>query len=274
MSQKKAIIIGVDGVQFEKLHDIQTPNIDKLNIIKSFTGGIRGTETEQQTYSGPGWGALLTGVWVNKHGIVTNDKSLRANSEYPSIFRHIHNHNPYSYIASLVNWGSIHAYFEEDIKSIVDFKLTAPEPTEDNLAQDNLIAQTVAELILNKAPDFTFVHLDNVDAVGHRAGFSQSYLESITQADAQLGIMLDAVEQRAATNPQEDWLVIVTTDHGREPDTGFAHSGQTKSERTTWIAANKKLNSSKKASATDLVPTVLDHLGIRGGNFAGTSLFA
>ncbi|NEO40015.1 MAG: alkaline phosphatase family protein [Moorea sp. SIOASIH] len=272
MTEKKAIVIGIDGAQLEKLDETPTPYLDSLNIIESFTGGIQGTETEQQTFSGPGWGSLLTGVWANKHGIVSNDDTLRAKPDYPSIFEYVHNDDPDNYIASVVNWGLINAYFEEDVNSIVDFELTAPEPTDDQLAQDNIIAQTVADLILKQGPDYTFVHLDNVDVVAHNFGFSPEYLEAITMADGHVGKIIDAVEEREAAYPDEDWLVIVTTDHGREPSEGFDHGGQTDSERTTFIASNKELDDSSVAPATDLVPTVLDHLDIEGGEFDGTSL--
>ncbi|WP_052055363.1 DUF6454 family protein [Myxosarcina sp. GI1] len=272
MSEKKAIVIGIDGAQLEKLEETLTPNLDSLNIIESFTGGVEGTETEEQTYSGPGWGTLLTGVWANKHGIVENDDTLRANPEYPSIFEYVNNDDPNSYLASVVNWGPINDYFEEDIDSIVDFELTAPEPSDDNLAQDNFIAPTVADLILDKAPDYTFVHLDNVDVVGHDLGFSPEYLESITQADGHIGTILDAVEAREAQHPNEDWLVLVTTDHGREPTEGFDHGEQSDSERTTFIASNRELDNSPVAPATDVVPTVLDHLNIEEGKLDGESL--
>ena len=274
MTDNKAIVIGIDGAQLDKLEGTPTPNLDSLNLIESFTGGIEGTETEQETFSGPSWGTLLTGVWANKHGIISNDDTLRANPEYPSIFEYVHNDDPDNYIASAVNWGPINAYFEEDVESTVDFELTAPEPTDDNLAQDDIIAPTVANLILEEAPDYTFVHLDNVDVVGHDLGFSPEYLDAITAADGHVGTILDAVEAREKAYPNEDWLVLVTTDHGRELPKGFDHGGQTDSERTTFIAANKALDNSEVASATDVVPTVLDHLEIEGGNFDGESLFS
>ena len=272
MTDNKAIVIGIDGAQLEKLEETPTPNLDSLNFIESFTGGIQGTETEQETFSGTGWGTLLTGVWANKHGIISNDDTLRANPEFPSIFEYVHNDNPDNFIASVVNWGPINAYFEEDVETIVDFELTAPEPTDDNLAQDNIIAPTVADLILEEAPDYTFVHLDNVDVVGHDLGFSPEYLDAITTADGHVGTILDAVEAREEAYSNEDWLFLVTTDHGRELPEGFDHGGQTDSERTTFIASNKALDDSEAAPATDVVPTVLDHLEIEGGNFDGKSL--
>ncbi len=54
MTEKKAIVIGIDGAQLEKLNLTPTPNLDSLKLIESFTGGVQGTETLQPTLSGPG----------------------------------------------------------------------------------------------------------------------------------------------------------------------------------------------------------------------------
>jgi hypothetical protein len=42
-AESKVLLIGIDGVQFEKLQAASTPNIDQLNISKAFTGGINGS---------------------------------------------------------------------------------------------------------------------------------------------------------------------------------------------------------------------------------------
>lgn len=36
----------------------------------------------------------------------------------------------------------------------------------------------------------------------------------------------------------EDWLIIITTDHG---GIGTMHGGQSEEERNTWFAINKKV---------------------------------
>ena len=55
----KALLIGVDGLQYEKLRQAikqgMAPNLARLQLAKSYVGGIDGTTTEQTTGSGPGW---------------------------------------------------------------------------------------------------------------------------------------------------------------------------------------------------------------------------
>ncbi len=61
----------------------------------------------------------------------------------------------------------------------------------------------------------------------------------------------------------EDWLLIITTDHGRNAATGKDHGGQSDRERTTWIVTNSKdLNGRFKQSPgiVDILPSIFNHL--------------
>ena len=54
-----------------------------------------------------------------------------------------------------------------------------------------------------------------------------------------MGTIWDAIQYREQ-NFKEDWLFIITTDHGRDAQTGKNHGGQSDSERNTWLIMNKK----------------------------------
>ncbi|HET6415506.1 MAG TPA: hypothetical protein VFG22_04370, partial [Polyangiales bacterium] len=59
------------------LQQASTPVLDDLVAngavtYDAFAGGEPGTPTEQATFSGPGWSSILTGVWVDKHGVTDN----------------------------------------------------------------------------------------------------------------------------------------------------------------------------------------------------------
>ena len=74
-------------------------------------------------------------------------------------------------------------------------------------------------------PDVVMVHLDQVDGAGHSSGYSPTvpaYLRAIEVVDGIVGDLLVAVNARSNIE-QEDWLVIVTTDHGGN---GTSHGGQ------------------------------------------------
>jgi hypothetical protein len=73
------------------------------------------------------------------------------------------------------------------------------------------------------------------------------------------------VEYRQQKFP-EDWLVVVTTDHGRDSINGKDHGGQSTRERTTWIATNAKdLNKywrDYNPGIVDIMPTIARHLNL------------
>ncbi|HEX8039411.1 MAG TPA: alkaline phosphatase family protein, partial [Chryseosolibacter sp.] len=63
----------------------------------------------------------------------------------------------------------------------------------------------------------------------------------------------------------EDWLVIITTDHGRDSLMGKNHGGQSDRERSTWIVTNADdLNERfrQMPGIVDIMPSLCNHLGI------------
>ncbi|MES1223074.1 MAG: alkaline phosphatase family protein, partial [Bacteroidota bacterium] len=93
---------------------------------------------------------------------------------------------------------------------------------------------------------------------------SPQQLQAIGYVDEQVGRIWDAIEYRRK-NYNEDWLIIITTDHGRDAAKGKNHGGQSDRERTTWIYTNaKNLNSHFKDNPgiVDIVPSIAQFLNI------------
>lgn len=265
--KRKVLLVGIDGLQFEKIAGVNTPNIDKLNIVRAYSAGITGTASEQKTKSGPGWTTILTGVWLNKHGVSDNSTSNRSQAK--SVFQYIKEYNPSLKTSSIATWSPIHDFFTEQM-NFVDNRY-------DGGNDDNAVTRALNDLNTNN-PDFLFVHLDEVDGVGHSSGFGTNYNNSIVKADTRLGSIMDAIELREQTL-NEDWLIIVTTDHGRSPNGGYSHGDQTLSEKNIFIAMNKTGNEEFNETAnsvpntgfnglykipaqTAIVPTILTYLGV------------
>lgn len=71
--------------------------------------------------------------------------------------------------------------------------------------------------------------------------------------DAQIGRIAQAVRQRQKRF-KEEWLIFVTTDHGRDEQTGKSHGGQSPRQRSTWIVTNHpQLNSYPRYYTPDIV---------------------
>jgi hypothetical protein len=80
-----------------------------------------------------------------------------------------------------------------------------------------------------------------------------------------MGRLWDAIKYREK-NFNEDWLLVITTDHGRSPRDGRGHGGQSDRERGTWIVTNyKDVNASFKRTTPGIVsilPSITNYLGV------------
>jgi predicted AlkP superfamily pyrophosphatase or phosphodiesterase len=265
---KHVLVIGLDGVRVDALREADTPVLDALIdggavTYDGFAGGELGGSTEQPTFSGPGWSSILTGVWIDKHGVRLNVFDDARFDEYPHFFARVRERKPDAYLASFVTWFPINDEIAVSADSDLLFPAEAPA---DSLAGDNAVTEAVVSHMAEQDPDVVFVHLDEVDHQGHAVGYGPDvleYVEAIETADSQIGQMIDALRARPAY-PEEDWLVLVTTDHG---GTGRGHGGQTEEERTIFFIANGGAVEggtviSPGPGQTTVPPTVMHHLGL------------
>ena len=103
---------------------------------------------------------------------------------------------------------------------------------------------TVANVLndINKADcsDFIFLTLEYTDHNGHGSGFSlqnPKYVNGFFSADKQGFEFINAIKSRA-TYDTEDWLILITSDHG---GINKKHGGDSFEERMTFIVSNKDI---------------------------------
>ncbi|SMO65684.1 Type I phosphodiesterase / nucleotide pyrophosphatase [Saccharicrinis carchari] len=248
---KKVLILGIDGCRPDALLAANTPNIDKLwqNGAYSFT-----TQTDEISSSGICWTGMLTGVWHDKHKVVSNAYKNPNIEEYPHFFRRIKAQYPDLTTASIVNWKPIHNILQEGDADIQKRRLF-----------DWWVTCKAKRTVKKQNLDVLFVALDAVDHAGHVNGFSldsSKYLKQIEKADKQLGKIIKALKTRK-NYQNEDWLVIVTTDHG---GSAYGH-GKNIPEHTTifYIAHGPSVSKGKimeDVNVVDVAVTALHHLGV------------
>ncbi|MFQ5571920.1 MAG: alkaline phosphatase family protein, partial [Rhodothermales bacterium] len=129
---------------------------------------------------------------------------------------------------------------------------------------DSLSVVAAVEHLTTHDPDAAFVYLGNIDVVGHNtSSLSPAYRAAIETADAQVGLLLAALEQRA-TYADEDWLILMSTDHGRRDDGG--HGGPSPKERRIFYLASGPSApwdpSPEAPGIVDVAVTALTHLGV------------
>ena len=122
-SQKRVLIIGMDGTRPDALLKAKTPTFDRLIREGAFTdqAQILGKRYQKNdTISGPGWSSILTGVWADKHGVHDNHFKGKNYELFPHFFKRLKRERPDAQTVSLVSWEPIHEFIlsEADITEV------------------------------------------------------------------------------------------------------------------------------------------------------------
>lgn len=260
-SLDKVVLVGLDGLMYSKIQQVQAPNLLRL----SADGALGRTSIAPHvTISGPSWATVLTGVWGTKHGIKDNNFDAAPFAKYPTVFTRLHRANPALKTHSIATWDQIAIMAGSGSPRASVVVSVPPVPGDpEEFETDAATAAEVVTAITRFAPDFLFTHLDQVDRAGHlHGGGSRQYLDAVTRIDRLVGRIVAAVDARAAANPDERWTILVTADHGHRPEGG--HGGQTPDETTNFVIARGPSftpgTTSSSFSLVDITPTVLDLL--------------
>jgi hypothetical protein len=174
--------------------------------------------------------------------------------QFPHFFQRVHQFRPHAYLASVAHWSPIQTI----VQGTANFTIaTGSDRTASFFAQKTLNSHD---------PDVLFVHFLDVDHAGHRSGYDFStgsrYQDAIATVDEYVGKVVAAVHARP-TYASEDWLILVTTDHG---GTGKSHGEDIPEHRTIFLIANGPSvppgGIVGRPGIVDVPATALAHLGM------------
>ncbi|QCX76815.1 phosphoglyceromutase [Streptomyces sp. YIM 121038] len=252
----KVLVIGLDGTLLSRIKDADAPRLKSLMARGVTAPSSIYANPLAPTMSGPGWATLLTGVWPDKHKVVGNDFAGHDLARYPDFMTRAEAAKPALRTYAVSSWAPL---TETIFSPKVDTRVATPSAEYDEGTTKRAVAA-----LTDKDPDAVFVQLDNIDHAGHGSGAaSRAYLDAIQGADAQVGRILDAVAARPA-HGDEDWLVLVTADHGHTDAGG--HGGSSRAERQTFlIAVGDGLTAGSvrhDVRMPDVAVSALAHLGV------------
>jgi arylsulfatase A-like enzyme len=261
--EKKVLVIGIDGVRPDVLAEVHTPAIDALAGEGAFSDRVT---TKAQTVSGPGWSSMLTGVWPDKHGVTSNDFAGNNYAMYPDFLTRLELLDGDFSTFAVVDWAPLGSEASGGplLSDTIDVKLDFDGDQLGYQEGDIRSVAAAVRFLENQDPDAAFVYIGYPDVAAHEHGArSHEYYLSIENADVHVGRLVAALRNRP-TYAREDWLILVSTDHGHRDEGG--HGGDSPEERTVfYLASGPSVTNGSlphDVNIVDVAVTALAHLGI------------
>ena len=281
-AQQKAVFILLDGIPADVIERVETPALDEIarqgGYSRAYVGGEKGGYTETPTVSAPGYMNMITATWANKHRVRDNAVE-NPNYHYWNIFRVAKKVNPDLRTAVFSTWEDNRTKLIGEGKpeaggSLLDYWFDGFEhdtvqfphrPDRKFIFEiDEHVSKEAAGYIAAKGPDLSWVYLEFTDDIGHKFGDGEEMDDAVKKADNQVKRIWEAVKEREK-ELGEKWMIVITTDHGRNPEDGKSHGKQSERERTTWIVTNSKhLNPrfDNQPAIVDIMPSILRHMDL------------
>ncbi len=262
----KILLVGIDGLILKTaLGSERAPALAQLKESGYFTE----LTMNAPTLSGPGWSTLLTGSTHEQHAVVDNRFSGHNLLYRPDLLSRAYYQDQSTTTFAAAGWpplvdpagvGPVIHERREQARANIHRVIARDGETYGYEKVDAEIA-TVAVFAMEKfGPDVSFVYFCDADEAGHSHGVVGSrYIEAISRVDSHLDRLLNAIDQRVARF-NEEWLVIVTTDHGHVDEGG--HGSDSPQERASFVIAKgigrSNPNWPSEFAPEELVSLILD----------------
>ena len=256
----KALVIMLDGMRADAVENAWAPNLRML-CSGTWQPGYKGaysltanTILDAPSVSAPNHTSIATGVTATKTNVRNNGEFKKGNfAQWPSWLSRLVAARPEMKALYMFSWKP-----DEELNP--NPKVTFVHGTD--FANGEAIPKRLAA---PDGPDATLFFIDLPDHGGHSFGYypyTVGYLNTVYDSDKIIGGCLKAIAARP-TFAQEDWLIIVTADHGGYlRGHGIMH-GQATS--VPLIIAGRNVSQGRIPGTPhnyDAAPTALAHFGL------------
>jgi Type I phosphodiesterase / nucleotide pyrophosphatase len=265
----KVVFIIADGIPADVIERLQPPAMQQIirqgKYSRAYVGGVKGSYKETPTISAPGYNNLLTGVWGYKHNVWDNDNQ-QPNYNYPTIFRLLKSQQRPLTSAIFSTWiDNRTVLLGEGLPQTgqlkVDYIFDGYEKDTIRFPHDKAslyihqideqVVQAADSVIRQSAPDLSWIYLEYTDDIGHKTGTGKAFDSAVALLDHQIEKIHDALLYREK-NHNEKWLLVITTDHGRDAIKG--------------MILNKPVTNgywtNNRPAIVDIYPSIVNFLGL------------
>ncbi|QQD14734.1 alkaline phosphatase family protein [Sphingobacterium sp. UDSM-2020] len=205
-AQRKVLVITIDGLAGAELQKSLPKNIAMMKKNAKYTFNTLATAT-----STAGWVSMLTGTSLMKHHI--SDESFERTEDGDN-----EDHG------EIVNYRNVLDYVTQ-YKTVTTAMVTPSTNLRDYIrnaddspvvASDLAVKDSSLSILSQNSLGTIFVNFKALQEAGNNGGFDTSnpaFVAALNQTDTYIGNLLDGVKARKNYD-QEDWLIIVTTNHG------------------------------------------------------------
>ncbi|MEO1496221.1 MAG: alkaline phosphatase family protein [Planctomycetota bacterium] len=279
--QKKVLMIGIDGAGGQYVEAANTPSLDALASAGTVRydayneGGLTPNAPSGYGASGVNWSTFVTGASAANHNVVDNSFGGSDFENNPHFFQFVKQADSTLSTISLANWTPINTFITPDEFADVEIGYDVGSAS----FQDNLLTNDAVSFLTTGRrsgdfvstpidPDVMFLHFDQVDSAGHAFSWgSPQHTAAIELVDSHVGSIMGALSTRpGVVSGDEDWLVLVSGDHGATPGSfsHFASQGPDNWEMPFIVSGPSVATGAamQRPTLRDLAPTALWHLGI------------
>jgi len=237
----RVALVSIDGLRADAVSAENTPNIWALVARGAYSFSA---QTIFPSNTLPGHASMLTGVEPTVHGITFDEYQDAFQFSTPTALSLVHAAGKRSVMIvgkekfrQLISIGSVDSYVES------------------KYGDDDIVNEAITRIPLGF--DLMFVHLPQVDQLGHYAGWmSADYLAQVKNTDSAVG--------RLAANVPPGTTIILTSDHGGSQK---IHGTTAKTDLTIpWIIAGPRVLRrgaiGRSVRTTDTALTILAVLNI------------